>query len=125
MNRAFEPIFICGFDSTSGKIFSSSSSQSLLLSNKTIAISASFKFLDIFSELEVNSLMYCGYKFLEDTLQHTIHKEVNSQNNWKFLNIENHFDKDLKRKFFQELELSTKKSINKYTKKIKKWCCCI
>ena len=44
---------------------------------------------------------------------------------WKFLSIEKYFDKDLKRKFFQELELSAGKSINKYTKKIKKWWYCI
>jgi len=80
--------------------------------------------LDTFSKLEAHSLMFCGYKFLDETLQNATHKEVNSHN-WKFLDIEKYFHKDLKRKFFQELELSTKKSVNKYTKKIKKWWRCV
>lgn len=81
--------------------------------------------LDIFSELEVNSLMYCGYKFLEEALSQKTDKNNEIEEKWKFLSIEKYFDKDLKRKFFQELELSSGKSINKYTKKIKKWWYCI
>lgn len=81
--------------------------------------------LDIFSELEVNSLMYSGYKFLEEAFGQEIDKNNEIGEKWKFLSIEKYFDKDLKRKFFQELELSAGKSINKYTKKIKKWWYCI